>query len=120
MTLERLPRVLLRLEGAAVAIGALALYAHADYSWLLLAILVLAPDLSAMGFLAGPRVGTLTYNAAHTTASPIVLGAIGVILPSETATAVALVWLIHIGFDRTVGYGLKYPSAFKDTHLNRI
>ena len=66
MTLERLPRVLLRSEGAAVAIAALALYAHADYSWLLLAILVLAPDLSALGFLAGPRVGALAYNAAHT------------------------------------------------------
>jgi hypothetical protein len=120
LTLERLPRVLLRLEGAVVAIAALALYAHADYSWLLLAILVLAPDLSAIGFLAGPKVGTLTYNAAHTTITPIALGTIGVILPSETATAVALIWLLHIGVDRAVGYGLKYPNAFKDTHLNRV
>ena len=120
MTLERFPRILLRIEGAAVAIAALALYAHSDYSWLLLAILVLAPDLTAIGFLAGPRVGTLTYNAAHTTVTPIVLGTIGVVLPSDTATAVALIWLIHIGVDRAVGYGLKYPSAFKDTHLNRV
>ena len=52
--------------------------------------------------------------------TPIALGAIGVILPSETATAVALIWLLHIGVDRAVGYGLKYPSAFKDTHLNRV
>ena len=120
MTLERAPRLLLRLEGAAVAIAALTLYAHADYSWLLLGLLVLAPDLSMIGFVAGPRVGTLTYNVAHTTVTPIILGGLGVILSSETATAVALIWLIHIGVDRAVGYGLKYPSAFKDTHLNRV
>ena len=32
----------------------------------------------------------------------------------------ALVWIAHIGFDRALGYGLKYPSAFADTHLGRI
>ena len=52
--------------------------------------------------------------------TPILLGAAGVIFSWETATAVALIWLIHIGVDRAVGYGLKYPGAFKDTHLNRV
>jgi len=101
-------------------VAALALYVHEGYSWLLFAVLVLVPDLSMLGFLAGPRVGAVTYNAAHTTVAPLLLGAVGVILPSETATAVALIWLLHIGFDRAVGYGLKYPSSFKDTHLNRV
>ena len=39
---------------------------------------------------------------------------------SETAAKVALIWLAHIGMDRLLGYGLKYPSAFKDTHLQRV
>jgi hypothetical protein len=120
LNLERVPGLLLRLEGAAVAIAAVALYAHADYSWLLLGLLVLTPDLSMIGFVAGPRIGTLTYNAAHTTVTPILLGALGVIVSSDTATAIALIWLVHIGVDRAVGYGLKYPSAFKDTHLDRV
>ena len=115
-----MPRVLLHLEGAAVAIAAVALYAHEGYSWLLLAVLVLAPDLAALGFLAGPRVGAVTYNAAHTTVAPVILGTVGVLTSSSTAIAVALIWLLHIGGDRAIGYGLKYPSGFKDTHLNRV
>jgi hypothetical protein len=32
----------------------------------------------------------------------------------------ALIWLAHIGLDRTLGYGLKYPTFFEDTHLQRV
>lgn len=32
----------------------------------------------------------------------------------------ALIHLAHIGFDRALGYGLKYGTAFGDTHLCRI
>jgi hypothetical protein len=97
-----------------------ALYADGGHSWWLFAALVLAPDLSALGFLAGPRVGTVSYDLVHTEAWPVALGAAGVLGGSETAIAVALVWLVHIGVDRAVGYGLKYPSAFRDTHLQRV
>ena len=120
MSVERLPRLLLRLEGAALAAVALSLYLHEDYSLLLLVVLVLVPDLSMLGFLAGPRVGAVAYDAAHTTVGPLLLGAVGVIWPWDTATAIALIWLLHIGVDRAVGYGLKYPSSFKDTHLDRV
>jgi hypothetical protein len=118
--LERLPRRLLRLEGAAVAVTGVALYAHEGYSWILFAVLLLAPDLSALGFLAGPRIGALTYDLAHTSITPVVLGAFGVVSSSGTAVAIALIWLVHIGGDRAIGYGLKYPSGFKDTHLDRV
>lgn len=120
MRLERLPRVLLHLEGVAVAVAALSLYLHESYSWLLFGVLVLVPDLSMLGFLAGARVGSVTYNAAHTTVTPVLLGTAGVVMPSQIATAVALIWLLHIGFDRAIGYGLKYPSSFKETHLGRV
>ncbi len=119
-SLDSLPRVLLRLEGAAVAVAALSIYLHEDYSLLLLAVLALAPDLSAIAFAAGPRAGTIAYDAVHTTSVPVLLGAAGVILPSSTLIAVSLIWLLHIGADRAIGYGLKYPSAFKDTHLGRV
>jgi len=32
----------------------------------------------------------------------------------------ALIWAAHIGFDRFLGYGLKYPVAFRVTHLGSI
>ena len=66
------PRVLLRAEGLAVAVAAVALYFHAGYPWWLLVVLVLAPDLSMVGYLAGPNVGAMAYDAAHTYVLPVV------------------------------------------------
>ena len=118
--IDRLPRMLLRAEGAAVAAAAIALYFHADYPWWLFVVLALAPDLSALGYLAGPSIGAAAYDAVHTYVLPVVLAAIGVMADAEIAVQVGLIWLTHIGVDRAIGYGLKYPSGFKDTHLQRV
>jgi hypothetical protein len=117
---DRLPRVLLRAEGVAVAAAAIALYFHADYPWWLLVALALAPDVSMVGYLAGSRIGAAAYDAAHTYVLPVGLAAIGLILDAETAIQLGLIWLTHIGVDRAIGYGLKYPTDFKDTHLQRV
>jgi hypothetical protein len=118
--MDRLPRRLLHLEGLAVAAGSLALYFDAGYGWLLLLVLVLAPDLSMLGYLGGPRLGALTYDVVHTYAGPVALGAVGVLGGYDLAVQLALIWLVHIGLDRLLGYGLKYPTGFKDTHLQRV
>jgi uncharacterized protein DUF4260 len=117
---ERLPRVLLRAEGAAVAIAAAAVYFDQGYAWWLLLVLALAPDVAALGYLAGPRAGSIAYNAAHMYATPVALLAGGVLADADTLIQIALIWLVHIGVDRAIGYGLKYPTAFKDTHLQRV
>ena len=116
----RLPRVLLRTESIAVAVAALALYFFADYPWWLLAALVLAPDLSMVGYLAGSSIGAAAYDAAHTYALPVALAAVGLIVDAETAVQLGLIWLTHIAVDCALGYGLKYPTGFKDTHLQRV
>jgi Domain of unknown function (DUF4260) len=118
--LDGLPRVLLRIEGAALFIGAVVLYFHADSPWWLLLVLALAPDFSMLGYLAGPRVGAAAYDSVHTTLIPIALGVAGMLAESDTTVQIALIWLAHIGADRALGYGLKYPTHFKDTHLQRI
>lgn len=118
--LDRLPRGLLHLEGLAVLAVALALYVDAGYGWLALVLLFLAPDLSMLGYLGGPRLGSLTYDIVHTYALPVALAAVGVIGEGGSATQLALIWLAHIGLDRLLGYGLKYPTGFKDTHLQRV
>jgi hypothetical protein len=120
MKLDRLPKPLLHAEGLAVLVGSVALYVDADYGWLALVVLFLAPDLSMLGYLGGPRLGSITYDAVHTYVGPIALGVFGVLGGRETASQIALIWLAHIGLDRTLGYGLKYPTAFKDTHLQRV
>jgi hypothetical protein len=118
--LERLPRLLLHAEGLAVFAAAIGLYFRADYQWWLLLALVLAPDLSMIGYAAGTRVGAAAYNSVHTYVLPVVLGLAGVLAESSLATKLALIWLAHIGLDRALGYGLKYPTHFKYTHLQRV
>lgn len=114
------PATLLRVEGVALLALSVLLYQKNGGSWLLFGALLLAPDLSMLGYLAGTRVGAALYNAFHTYAMPAVVGALGMIFASPLMVAVALIWFAHIGMDRTVGYGLKYPSSFKDTHLERV
>jgi hypothetical protein len=116
----RLPGLLLRLEGAAVLAGSLALYFDQDYGWLALVVLVLAPDLTMIAYGAGPRVGAVAYDIAHTDALPLALGVAGLLATEARPVQLALIWLVHIGADRLLGYGLKYPSAFGDTHLQRV
>ena len=112
------PRTLLRLEGLAVFALALAVYFALGGPIWLLAVLALAPDLSMLGYLGGPRVGSYCYNAVHTYTGPLVLGSAALWIDSRIALLVALIWAGHIGADRLVGYGLKFESGFKDTHLS--
>jgi hypothetical protein len=114
------PRVLLRLEGLFVFVLSIALYWRVGENWWLFAALFLAPDLSFLGYLAGPRVGAIAYNAVHTTAGPVLLALIGFLISYPPAVAVGLIWLAHCGFDRALGYGLKYDAGFGFTHLGRI
>jgi hypothetical protein len=118
--LESLPRLLLRTEGGAVFAAALAVYVDGDFGWLPLLVLFLAPDLTFVGYAAGPRVGAAVYNAAHTYVGPLALVIGGIIGDSDLASQLGLIWAAHIGIDRLLGYGLKYPTRFKDTHFQRV
>ena len=113
------PRVMLRLEGAAALALAVAAYAHVGGAWSLFAMLFLAPDLAFFGYLAGPRVGAIAYNAMHSYLGPAVLGALALTL-TPAMLPVALIWAAHVGFDRMLGYGLKYGTAFGHTHLGKV
>jgi hypothetical protein len=113
-------RLLLHIEGATVLATALFLYWYFNGSWLLFVLLLLAPDLSMLGYLKSVRLGSVTYNLVHTYSGPLLLLAAAYTGGWATGLHLALIWLAHIGLDRMVGYGLKYPTGFKDNHLNRV
>lgn len=113
-------RTLLRLEGFAAFAAALTFYVHAKFSWPAFALLFLAPDLAMLAYLAGPRVGAISYNLAHTYALALALTLAGFGGGVPAAIAGGLIWIAHIGFDRMLGYGFKYPTGFRDTHFGRL
>ena len=114
------PALLLHIEEAALLIAAVLLYAQFHLSWLLFAVLFLAPDLFMLGYLLDSRVGAAIYNFGHLLTVPLVLFVVAYTAHRPTLLAIAIIWAAHIAFDRLLGYGLKYPSAFKDTHLQHI
>jgi len=81
-------------------------------------VLFLVPDVSMVGYFFNARIGALVYNAVHTYIGPLFLGTYGIATDRRTALLLVLVWAAHIGMDRALGFGLKYPTEFKDTHLS--
>ena len=118
--LGHMPRVLLQLEGAVLFFSMVILYINQQGSLLLFLLLILAPDLSMLGYLANARIGSVVYNSVHIYLLPVLLLAISLATGSVLGLQIGLIWLAHIGMDRTVGYGLKYPTVFKDTHLQHV
>lgn len=111
------PMTLLRVEGLAVFAASVTAYLYLGGQWGYLLLGFLA-DLSFVGYAVSPRVGAALYNLLHSAVLPLGLLATGLILKQELLTLGGLVMLSHIGLDRTAGYGLKYPDAFKHTHLD--
>lgn len=115
-----LPAILLRIEGIILLAAATVLYWEQGGTWLLFALAFFAPDLAMLGYLAGPRIGAITYNAFHTLTLAVSVYVFGIVADQQWTISIGLIWLAHIGFDRLLGYGLKYPEGFKVTHLARV
>lgn len=113
-------QLFLRLEGLAATALSAAFYARTGASWWLFAGLWLMPDLSMLGYLGGPKMGARIYNAIHSYVTPATLAVTALLLGSPALLPYALIWMNHIGMDRLMGYGLKYPAGFKFTHLGKL
>ena len=112
-------KILLKLEELAELLTAIVVFAQLPYAWWWLLALFLLPDLSMLGYLAGPRAGAFSYNMAHHKAVALVMGGLGWWLTQPLLLLAGTVLLFHVAFDRLLGYGLKYGTSFHDTHLGR-
>jgi len=113
------PGILLRAEALLVLVASCGGFSILHGSWLIFALLFLAPDISLLGYMArnSLRIGTMLYNAAHSYIGPAVLGLLSWRLHSPRFGQLVAIWIAHIAFDRLLGYGLKFPNAFKPTHI---
>ena len=114
------PRLLLHIEGAAVLVAMCVCYQQVNGSWLWFGLLFITPDFSMLGYLANKRVGAAVYNLGHTYTMPLLLLLVLWLFGETSYVWLSLIWLAHIGFDRMLGYGLKYETAFKDTHCQKV
>jgi hypothetical protein len=111
---------IIRLEEAAMfglCIYALSLF-HVDWWWYF--ILVLGPDISMMGYLAGNKAGAAAYNLFHHKGLAIAVFVTGLLLPDHLLQIIGIVLFGHSSMDRFFGYGLKTGEGFKYTHLGII
>jgi Domain of unknown function (DUF4260) len=115
-----MPRVWLRIEGVAALAAGAALYLHLGGPLLWLVPLVLGVDISMVGYVGGPRLGAVVYNLAHNWATGVAVLALALWLGSPPLALLGAILVAHTGMDRAMGYGLKYPGAFADTHLGRL
>lgn len=111
---------LIKLEEFALFIFAIYLFTLLDFAWWIFPLLLLTPDLGALGYLAGPRVGAATYNFTHHKGLAILFYLVGALLASQVLQLVGVIMLAHSSIDRVFGYGLKYPDSSDHTHLGWI
>ena len=110
----------LRAEGLTALVGGAAAWVALGAPWPLFPILLLAPDASMVGYLGGTHGGAITYNIAHNWFTGGVVLGLGLLLAVPAVTLAGVILVAHTGIDRVLGYGLKYPTSFQDTHLGRI
>ena len=114
------PRVLLQAEGGAVALASVAAFSWSGASWWLFAAFILAPDLSILCYLAGPRIGAIAYNTVHVYLGPVILFAAATALATPTGIALAFIWSAHIGNRSPVWLWPEIWGQFHLTHLGQI
>ena len=114
-------RNILRWEGLIYFVFALVLYNHLDFSWKLFIYWFFLPDIALLPYIFGQqRIGLLAYNFTHSSVGAGVIAIIGILYSNPLVWQISLIWFAHIGFDRLLGYGLKFPLGFRVTHLGLL
>ena len=114
------PSVLLRLEGLVLFAVSVAMFLHLGGMLWHFLLFLLVPDITMIGYALNVRVGAVVYNLGHTLAWPVALGGAALFTNHPEYVPFILIWTAHIGMDRMLGYGLKFPTYFADTHLQRL
>jgi hypothetical protein len=113
-------KTLLKIEEVFMFGLSIFLFSKLDYAWWWYPVLILAPDLSMIGYLGGSQIGAATYNFIHNKALGIGIFVLGIVLASPPLMLAGLILFGHSSMDRVLGYGLKYPDSFEHTHLGII
>ena len=120
MFVEGKPKLWLRLDGLVLFAATILLFAGQHQKWWIYPLLLLVPDIFMLGYLKDSKIGALLYNIGHSYFVPTFVIYSGWYRHHPLTIAIGLIWLGHVGWDRFFGYGLKYDTRFKDTHLGKL
>lgn len=109
-----------KVEAGFLFLASLYFYIYLDFNIWLFIIFLFSMDIFMLGYLKDNKIGAYMYNFGHSMIMPSILIVIGTMGSLRLLLAIGLIWFAHIGWDRALGYGLKYESGFKHTHLGSI
>ena len=113
-------KVILKLEELAMLLLAIFAFSQLDFAWWWFLLLFLAPDLGMLGYLFGNKFGALLYNIFHHKGLAILIWFLGFSIEDQIFQLTGIILFAHASLDRMLGYGLKYETGFKFTHLGEI
>ncbi|UUX33736.1 DUF4260 domain-containing protein [Fundicoccus culcitae] len=114
------PALIIKLEFLSLLALTIFGYWYFNYAWWPFFVFLLLPDILMLGYMINPKVGSLVYNLGHTLSIPTLIFMIFILQGNRLMIQIALIWMAHICADRFLGFGLKYPSDFKDTTIQRL
>lgn len=110
----------LKLEELFMFLLGIFLFYQLDYPWWWFWVLLFAPDIGMVGYLFSSKIGAITYNIFHYKGTAIFFYILGVLTDIEGIVLAGVIIFSHAALDRFLGYGLKYPDSFHNTHLGTI
>jgi len=113
-------KTLLTLEYVALFGLSIFLFWLLPFAWWWYPVLILVPDVGMIGYLVSPQMGAMTYNLTHWLALGILCYVIGYFVSVPALEMAGIIIIGHSALDRALGFGLKYPDAFKHTHLGML
>ncbi len=111
---------LLKLEELFMFGFSIFLFSNLGFAWWWYPVLLFTPDISMVGYVVNPRVGSWTYNFVHFKGLGIGLYVLGTALANPILQLAGVILFGHSSMDRILDYGLKYPDSFQHTHLGVI
>jgi hypothetical protein len=113
-------KTIISIEEVAMFLLAIFGFSLLPFSWWVFPALLLLPDLSMIGYLINTKIGAIVYNLFHHKALAILIYVVGYQFSNSIFQLVGVILFAHASMDRVFGYGLKYFTDFKHTHLGII
>lgn len=113
-------KLIIKLEEIGLFVLGIYFFDQLNFAWWWFLVLILLPDLAMIGYCFGDKTGAWCYNIAHHKGIAIVIYLLGIYFTNTTLQLFGVILFSHAAMDRILGYGLKYETGFKYTHLGEI